>query len=496
MRYNPWLVLVAVMLAFTPVVIDMTILHVAVPSLTLALGATGNEVLWIIDIYPLVMAGLLVPMGTLADRVGYRRMLLVGLAIFTVASTAAAFSPTASALIASRAALGIGSAMIMPNVLALIRQAFDDDAERATALGIWSVVGMAGAAIGPLAGGVLLEHFWWGSVFLVNVPVMLAVIPMVWMLVPSAPGRADAVWKPGQAILLIAGLILAVYGVKTGFKAGLNAAFIASFVPGVLLLAWFGRIQAKSATPMLDLSLLRMPAIGVGLLMAFVVSGSLAGFELVLAQELQFVMGRSPLQAGIFMLPLVAAAAVGGPVGGKLAARFGLRAVASISMASAALSLTGLSFVDFGRDYVLVATFLATLGFSLGVGLLASSIAIMGSAPKEKAGAAGALESTGYELGGGLGVTGFGVLVNSVFRSAYSDHAPSGSGAWNSIGEAMAEAHRLGGDTGGRIAALARDSFVAAHDSVLLIVAILTAALTVAVFVALKSISGSSTGVH
>src|SRR5690606_31937369 len=174
---NRWLVLLAVMLAFLPVVIDMTILHIAVPSLTLALGATGTEILWIIDIYPLVMAGLLVPMGTLADRVGHRRMLLTGLGVFLVASVAAAFSPSAIALIGARVLLAVGAAMIMPNILAIIRQTFEDEKERAVALGLWGTIGAAGSAIGPLAGGFLLEHFWWGSVFLINVPVMLVVWP-------------------------------------------------------------------------------------------------------------------------------------------------------------------------------------------------------------------------------------------------------------------------------------------------------------------------------
>ena len=156
---NRWLILSAVMMAFLPVVLDLTILHIAVPSLTIALGASGTEVLWIIDIYALVMAGLLVPMGTLADRMGYRRMLLTGLVVFGGASAAAAFSTSPAMLIGSRAVLGVGASMIMPCVLAIIRTTFEDDGERARALGLWSVVGMAGAAIGPLVGGILLEHF-------------------------------------------------------------------------------------------------------------------------------------------------------------------------------------------------------------------------------------------------------------------------------------------------------------------------------------------------
>nr|WP_298102465.1 MFS transporter [uncultured Shinella sp.] len=488
---NRWLVLAAVMMAFVPVVVDMTILHIAVPSLTLALGATGTEVLWIIDIYPLVMAGLLVPMGTLADKIGYRQLLLIGLGIFGVASVAAAFSTSSLMLISARAALGIGSAMIMPCVLAVIRQAFDDDAERATALGAWSVVGMAGAAIGPLAGGLLLEHFWWGSVFLVNVPIMLIVMPMVWLLVPARQANPAASWRPGQALVVIAGLMLTVYGIKSGFKSGLDSHSLLPLFVGIALLAWFWAMQVSSATPMLDLTLLKKPAIAVGFLMAFVANGSLAGFELVLAQELQFVLGKTPLEAGLFMLPLVIAAAVGGPVGGKLTTWFGLRAVASISMAIAAASLAALSFADFKDGGIVVPAVLASLGFALGVGLLASSIAIMGSAPEEKAGAAGALESMGYELGGGLGITIFGVLVNSIYRHSFIAPQDAAASAANSIGEAMTAAHATGGDLGAEIAAAARLAFVDAHGTILLSVAITIALLAIAVFALLRGVTAS-----
>lgn len=483
---NPWLILLEAMLAFTPVVVDMTILHIAVPSLTLALGASGTEVLWIIDIYPLVMAGLLVPMGTLADKAGSRQLLLLGLGIFSIASLAAAYSTSASALIAARAALGVGSAMIMPCVLAVIRQAFTDDAQRATALGIWSVVGMAGAAVGPLAGGLLLEHFWWGSVFLVNIPVMIIVIPMVCFLVPQRSGNPSAVWKPGQALIVIAGLMLTVYGIKTAFKTGLDLSSTSPLLVGVALLVWFARIQKASAHPMLDLDLLRKPAIAVGFMMAFVASGSLAGFELVLAQELQFVLGKSPLEAGLFMLPLVIAAAVGGPIGGKLATWFGLRAVASISLAAAAMALAALSIADFKDPGVLVPSLLAALGFTLGVGLLASSIAIMGSAPEEKAGAAGAIESTGYELGGGLGVTIFGVLVNSIYRSSFVAPDGASEASANSIGEAMTAAKSATGELGMQLANAAKAAFVDAHGTVLIAVATAISILAVMVCLSLR----------
>ena len=288
---NRWLVLLAVMLAFLPVVIDMTILHIAVPSLTLALGASGTEILWIIDIYPLMMAGLLVPMGTLADRVGHRRMLLTGLLIFLSASVFAAFAPNAAVLIGARVALAFGASMIMPNVLAIIRQTFEDSKERALALGLWGTVGSAGAALGPLAGGALLEHFWWGSVFLINVPVMMVVWPLAFFTVPRREVMASGNWTIGQALVLIAGLIATVYAIKSGFKAGSSPVVTGiTLVAGIGLLAWFVRQQMRAAEPMLDLSLFSRPAISMGMVMALVVCGSLAGVELTVAQELQFVL--------------------------------------------------------------------------------------------------------------------------------------------------------------------------------------------------------------
>lgn len=499
---NRWLVLTAVILAFLPVVVDMTILHIAVPSLTVALGASGTEILWIIDIYPLIMAGLLVPMGTLGDRVGQRRLMLTGLTIFGMASVCAAFSQTAMMLIGARILLAIGSSMIIPSVLAIIRQTFEDPKERALALGLWSTVASAGAAIGPLTGGFLLEHFWWGSVFLINVPIMLVVLPVVFLFIPNRPVAAEGRWKIGHALLLIAGLIATVYAVKTGFKAGPSVWVFGVLAMGLGLMVWFGRLQIISSEPLLDLSLFRKPAISVGMLMAFVASGSLAGFELLLAQELQYVYGRTPLQAGLFMMPLVVASAIAGPIAGKLAGRFGLRWLGTVGLAAAASALFGISQSNIGGDGVVIGCLMAVLGFSLGVGLLASSAAIMGAAPVEKAGAAGSLEATGYELGAGLGITFFGVLLSTIYRSHFSSMAglgPDLDAASGSIGEAMVIAGRVGGSQGETIAAAARTAFASAHGSVLMVTASLIAVLTVVVFVALRhesSPSGTGAAAH
>ncbi|AJC65835.1 MULTISPECIES: MFS transporter [Dickeya] len=485
-----WLVLLSVLLAFLPIIIDMTILHIAVPSVTLALSASGTEVLWIIDIYPLIMSGLLVPMGTLSDRVGHRRMLLIGLFVFMLASLAAAFSPTAGFLIAARLLLAVGGAMVMPNVLAIIRHTFDDPKERGIALGLWGTVGSAGAALGPLGGGALLEHFWWGSVFLINVPVILIVLPLAYLSLPHHRPTVRGQWAIRQALVLIAGLIATVYAVKSGFKAEASLLITCLILAvGLGLLTWFARQQLSSVDPMLDLSLFSKPAICVGIIMALVASGALTGVELTLAQELQFVVGYSPLQAGLFMVPLAIGSGLGGPLAGYTTVLFGLRNVASASLLAAAMCLAGLSISDFYHLTISTITLLTVLGMALGIGLTASSIAIMNSAPPDKAGATGSLEVTGYELGAGLGITFFGVLLSMAYEKTINLPADLPIGfharAASSISDTMVVAEHLG-ETGIALAQAGRVAFSSSHSVVLLTAASMIMLLAAVAFVTLK----------
>jgi MFS transporter, DHA2 family, multidrug resistance protein len=482
-----WLVLLAVMLAFLPVVLDMTILHVAVPTLTQALAASNTQMLWIIDIYPLLMAGLLVPMGTLADRIGYRQMLLTGLSIFGIASVLSAFAPNAPFLIAARMLLALGGSMIMPCVLGIIRRSFEDEKERGLALGLWGTVGAAGAAIGPLIGGALLGHYGWGSVFLINVPVMMGVLSACWILLPRREETSAGHWAIGQAILLILGMIAVVYAVKAGFgaKQPLPLVFLILAV-GVALLTIFAQIQLRAAQPMLDLSLFSRPAIVAGMIMAVVACGALAGVELTLAQELQYVLGKTPLQAGLFMVPIMAAAALGGPVAGWLSGRFGLRLVACLSLGVSAATLAGLAAVDFHNPGLIVPVLLALLGLALSIGLTASSIAIMGSVAASEGGAAGSLEATSYELGSGLGITLFGVFMSVIFRHQFAQ--PAGlpdrlvEQAATSMGDVYIVAQQLAPDQGAALIAAGKAAFSATHSVLLTTAAVLMGLLTVLVF--------------
>lgn len=489
---NRWLVLLAVILAFLPIVVDFTILHIAVPSLTLALHATGTEVLWIIDIYPLVMASLMIPLGTLADRIGHRRLLLTGLSIFLLASVAAAYSPTSTALIAARAAMACGSAMVIPCVLAIIRQTFTDEGERAFALGVWGSVASAGAAVGPLIGGVLLEHFWWGSVFLVNVPIMLLIGPLVLAYTPRHAITGTGNWTIGQAVVLMVGLITTIYAIKSGFKPDSSLVVTAAMLAfGLAMLTWFVQQQRRSPRPMLDISLFAKPAITTGVIMALVVMGALAGVELTLAQELQFVIGHTPLEAGLFMLPLMIGSAVGGPVTGALMGAVGLRLVASASLLISAACLAGLGLSDFHHPGISVTAMLGLLGLALSIGMTSSSVAIMSSSPPEKAGSAGALEASSYDLGNGLGITGFGLVLTATYTRAIDlpaeVPADLAANAAHSIGETMTAAAAVGGPLGDAMIDAGRLAFSHSHNIVLLTSALLIAVLGGVVAVILRN---------
>lgn len=467
--FRQWLTLVIIVLVYIPVAIDATVLHVAAPTLSAVLNASGNELLWIIDIYSLVMAGMVLPMGALGDKIGFKRLLLVGSGLFGAASLLAAFASSASWLIATRALLAVGAAMIVPATLAGIRNTFSQAQQRNTALGVWAAIGSGGAAFGPLIGGMLLEHFYWGSVFLINVPIVIAVMALTARFVPLQQGRADQPLHLNQALSLIVAILLLVWSAKTAMKGTLPLWIVASTLfLGATLLTGFVRIQLAAATPMIDMRLFTHRVILSGVLMAITAMVTLVGFELLMAQELQFVHGFTPFAAGVFMLPVMLASGFSGPIAGVLVSKLGLRRVAAGGMALSAVSFLGLSVTNFATQPWQAGILMALLGFSAASALLASTAAIMAAAPKEKAAAAGAIEAMSYELGAGLGIAVFGLILSRSFSA--SIQLPQGlsreaaAQASSSIGEAFRLAQEAPPALAEGIIAAAKTAFTGSHS--------------------------------
>lgn len=413
---SKWIILAIIILMYLPVSIDATVLHVAVPTLASELSTTPNQLLWIIDIYSLIMAGMLLPMGALGDRLGYKTLVIIGLIIFGVASLLAAFSTTAMMLIIARAVLAIGAAMILPATLSGIRKTFDDEKERAMALGLWTTIGVSGAAVGPLIGGYLLSHFHWGSVFLINIPIIFIVLIGVIFFIPAQQRNATQQWPLGKALYLIAAVLFIVYGLKASLKFDANWAYSMMIgVVGIVLLTVFIKKELKSVSPMIDFHLFKIKVLVVGVIIAIVAMITLVGFELLMAQELQLVYDFTPLDAGIFIAPLMLSSCIGGPVAGWLASRVSLKVLASSGMGISAICFLGLTFVDFMTQTYLVWGIFILLGLSIDIALLSSTSSIMSSVTPEQSSAAGAIEGMAYELGAGFGVIVFGLMITIIY---------------------------------------------------------------------------------
>ncbi len=478
-----WLVLAIVSIALLLIVVDMTVLYTALPSLTRDLDATAAEKLWIVNVYALVVSGLLLGMGTLGDRLGHKRLFVAGLAVFGAASLGAAFAPTPAWLVAARAALGVGAAMMMPATLSLIRLSFHDERERALAIGLWSSVASGGAAFGPVLGGLLLERFWWGSVFLINVPIVLLALPLAAWLVPRGRVQSDAPWDWAGSLQVMAGLIGVTYAVKSLGKQSPDwVATGAALVLGLAMLTWFVRRQRRSAHPLLDFALFGNAAFSAAVAAAVIASAALIGVELVFSQRLQLVLDYTPLQAGLAILPLPLAAFIAGPVAGRLLPRLG-----SQRLLPAALSLAGLGLGAYLllHDASLAAQVasLAALGAGIGATITAASSTILLSAPPERAGMAASVEEVSYEFGGALGVTLLGSLLSAIY--AHRLQAPDGIAlpetAYDSLDEALQTAEGLAAPLQQAVAAAARTAFDHGFVAVLAVATALLIAAALAV---------------
>ncbi|GAA2577243.1 MFS transporter [Dactylosporangium fulvum] len=453
--------------------IDGTVLALAVPALTESLSPTAEQILWIGDIYSLALAGLLVLMGNLADRFGRKRILLAGSVAFGAASLLAAFSTTAEMLIAARLLLGVAGATLMPSTLSLIRNIFPDDAERTRAIAVWSTAFGAGSAIGPLVGGFLLEHFWWGSVFLINIPVMVIVLVTGLILLPESkdpnPGGFDVL----SALLSMVTIVPIVYAITHVIGSGLNPVIIGCVIVGLAGGALFVRRQRRMDNPMLDVELFRSPAFS-GAVAANVISiFALAGLLFFFSQYLQFARGYSPLQAGLAELPSTIASIVVVAAIGVLAARLGRGRAIALGLSMAAAGLAFVALAASADSYVWLALCLVPIGFGIGLALTLTGDAIVAAAPPRKAGAVSAIAETGNELGVVLGIAVLGSLVSLVYRATVvvpdTVALDVAARVEDSIGAAL---NTL--DPDDALASVARDAFVTAMQATSLVAAALT----------------------
>jgi MFS transporter, DHA2 family, multidrug resistance protein len=411
-----WAGLGVLSLSLLVVIMDMTILNVALPELAREVRPSSVELLWIVDVYSLVVGGLLVTASALGDRIGRRRLLIIGYSLFGLASLLVLWVDTPAGLIAVRALLGLGGAMIMPATLSMIRSLFTDTRERALALGLWAAVAGAGAALGPIVGGALLELFSWHAAFLVNVPLMVfAALAAAAILPESRPAQRGTIDAPG-VVLSITGMAGVMYAIKHLGKDGLSLETLAAATVGVVALAWFVRRCLRSPAPMLDVRLLGLRDVRAGTLTALILMVATGGLLLLAAQWLQLVEGLSPLESGFALLPMSIAAIVVSLAVPGIAQRIGARRtlVSGLVIGGLGLLLPGVLPSPLGLAGLTVA--LAFAGVTMGTMSIVTSL-IMSGTPNEKAGSAAAIEETSYEIGAAASVAILGSLATAIFRA-------------------------------------------------------------------------------
>ncbi|MFJ4252798.1 MFS transporter [Microbacterium sp. NPDC090003] len=413
-----WAALIVLMLPVLLVSVDNTVLSFALPEISIALAPSGAEQLWIIDVYPLVLAGLLVTMGTLGDRFGRRRMLLIGASGFAAVSVLAAFAPTAGLLIAARALLGFFGAMLMPSTLSLLRSIFVNRDQRRLAIAVWASAFSAGSALGPIVGGFLLEHFSWGSVFLIAVPVLIPLLIAAPLLVPESrdphPGRIDLL----SIALSMAAMIPVVYAIKSFAVDGPSVAAGAWALLGIVMGVLFVRRQLRADIPMLDMALFRRGTFSGAILVNLLSVVALVGFLYFVSQHLQLVLGLSPMMAGLALVPGMAVMIVAGLGVVPISRRVAPHLVVPIGLAFSVAGYLVVAFTTHEHGVAPLIIAFVVLGIGIGAAETISNELILSSAPAEKAGAASAVSETAYELGAVLGTAVLGGIITAFYRAA------------------------------------------------------------------------------
>jgi MFS transporter, DHA2 family, multidrug resistance protein len=460
-----WIGLAVIALPCLLYSMDLTVLYLAVPSLAADLEPSSTELLWITDIYGFFLAGFLITMGTLGDRIGRRRLLLIGAAAFGVGSVLAAFSTSVEMLIVTRALLGVAAATLAPSTLSLISNMFVDSKQRTFAISVWVMSFSVGAALGPLLGGVLLEFFWWGSVFLIAVPVMVLLLVLGPRLLPEFrdpdAGRLDLV----SAGLSVVAVLAVIYGLKEIAAGGLDEAPLLSIAVGLVVGLLFVRRQQILADPLIDLRLFRRRTFSASLAATTLSFAINFGIFLLIAQYLQLVLGFSPLEAGLWTVPSsfgFVAGALLVPVAVRIA-RPAYVVAGGFTVAAAGFAL--LAQVEAGSSVALVVVSSVVVALGLAAPITLGTDLAVGCVAPEKAGVASGISETGAELGGALGIAILGSIGVAVYRSQLDDAVPAGvpskesEAARDTLGGAVDAAERLPDALGATLLEAAEEAF-------------------------------------
>lgn len=458
-----WIALGVLMLPVLLVSVDNTVLSFALPEISRVLRPSGTQLMWIVDLYALMLAGLLIAMGSLGDRIGRRRLLLIGSVGFGLASVLAAFSISAEMLIFSRALLGFFGATLMPSTLSLIRNIFTNDRDRRLAIATWAAMFSGGAVLGPVVGGYLLEHFWWGSVFLINVPLILVFIPAALWVIPESrdpnPGRFD----PISIVLSLTVMVPLVFAIKHGASHGFDDTVLAALALGIGSGWMFVRRQRTSTSPLLDLTLFKNPVFSGALVANALSLMGLAGFLYFGAQLLQLVLGLSPLESALVLVPGLLATMIAGFAAVRLVEKVPVHVLVPMSFL---LSSVGYAMAAFtGHPTVVsVAVAFTVLGIGIGLAETITNDLILSSVPPQKAGAASAISETAYEIGAVLGTAVLGSVLTATFRQNLTIPAVAKFGENENAFETLGSTMAFADDFTAPVQGLLRDSAAAAFD--------------------------------
>jgi len=487
---NRWACLALACLATLLLSLDLTVLHLALPRMVAELGASSTQLLWIADIYGFALAGLLITMGNLGDRIGRKRLLLIGSVAFGVASAVTAYAPNPESLIVARALLGVAGATIMPSTLSILRNVFTDPGERTMAVGVWSGMSAAGFALGPVVGGLLLDHFWWGSVFLINLPIMAVVLVGGVIVLPESrnpdAGRIDL----PSVVLSFAGIVAIIHAVKETADKSLEHVDVLVAGPlGIVCLAVFSWRQTRLAEPLIDIRLFRRRAFTASITTNLLAIFAMMAMSLIFAWYFQLVLGWTPLQAGLATLPGGLSGAVGGILAAKLIGPLGRNGVVALGLAMNAASYVYYSTLSLEANYPIMVVAMLVGGMGVGLAFTVNNDNVLATAPARRAGAAAAVSETSFELGGALGIAILGSVLNATYSGMVRVPAGvDGEAARESIAGAMGVARSLPPEQAAQLVRAARVAFVEAVQTTALTTAATLAVVALLALVGLRGV--------